>query len=487
MLRKSEAGPGKHPLEDEGWKQMQVLLDRELPVQRRRRGGIWPLVLGGALLLGTAVWLIGGSLMSQGQGQKPITDIQDEQPAEPADRLPDPLTEAHANEQDVTSVDLAGQDPVRSESADNIESETATSSFSIRARSSSSQRTEQDASGEPALDDRTTTKTELSPVPVSNDRQEHPGQETFGPEGAESVQEREPVDAIPGEVLSTPVKEIQPVETERASANSVPEKPNAELSVFNPLSLRSVLIPPHPYLLTSTIPNSRATTTKIEPEQQKQVDLTFGIGAVVDEKWSVFSLDAGTEVGWKFTQNLRLALGAYYWRVNARRDYFYSVPQGNTFSPDQDQLVLSGNPDDPAFEASMDDPGRVTNNLSLVHEVSTERIHYLRVPLYLQINQQRRWQPHLGLNAVFLIREDKIETEALRNQQAVPNLGDPQKDLVRPFSLAIDLGLSIQCTKHLKMMGSYSHGLQSHLNYEVVAPDFSNLMRFWRLGLTYRL
>ena len=518
MQQNSDLGPEKHPMVDEGWRQMQAILDKEMPVRKKRRGLIWPFLFAGALLLGGSVWWT----LDQA---KPTGDPPSKQgTAAPSVSPSISSSVQNPHLQEVGSVDQ------RSQPGDLLAKEDNDEPSSKRQAAKSDQRT---LPSEPSQPDRTSAGQNSENILLDqhpSDRSTQPIQnpplnEHLGPAGLErpTAEQTLPThqDHYPSRDFNVPA--TQP--SQQALTQSPPSlsRTVADSSQLGSLQSDGSVITPgskptrgndlaYNAVSSNALVDAKSTLNQLPvrwtPLSVARHDLNHGIldpthmedhqidhdaplsrfevgiaaATISDVKWTNYSFDVGLDVAFVPKSSWKIGLGLYYWRMNARRDYFYSVPQTDMTDVRSNSLVLSGDPDEASiFEANV---GQFpSTNISVVSEVSTERLHYLRIPLYLQLNTQQKWQPLVGMTGHLLLAEGRLGSTRLELQSAsAPN---PQDDLVRPFNLSIDAGLSYQILKNLHLQGTFSYGLRSHLNYRVADADFSNLHRYLRLHLRY--
>ena len=479
MHRKSSGEREEHPLVEQGWKDMEAILNREMPVGRQRRRLFWPFIFLGVLMLGVVGWQAYLQTLSSGDhpvhiplmekeaseispaSQKPTSSNGSNVPPQPAATIPEEVDlktldkTKRTIQQPVIKQDRAAVVPALSDQKEAASRDTEAVVI-LEEPVELTNNTARDVESLPE---------NLMDAPTISDRKVGTGDRNRGEEAmVEIVSEDADVEHNKEELIYPDTRTLV-----------------REPYVFVPILPETLHLRDKTYRLFNTLSDatSESEVSNIDIDQNK-VNFGLTIGGIIDAKFSTGSWDLGLSVDYALSDKWHVGVRPSYWRINSRRDFFYRTQTRSTGS----DPILSMDPDEAFKDHDVVSQVGTPSNSSVVTEISTDVLHYLRVPIYLQYHVGRRWRTALGFSSYYLLAEGgaALELNAVSNAFSA---ADPSVDLVKRNNYSVDLTIDFLLADNLRLSASYAHGLGSHLNYEVDERSFSNLHRYYRIGVDY--
>jgi hypothetical protein len=420
----------RDPLEDLGWQRMRVLLDQEMP-EKRKRAVWWPWI-GMAATLGAFVLWHHFTSVSLPETSKPLQELTTTGSAgQEAIASAQPLQEENDGDRLLATTDSpVVTDSRRSEDGGNLEA---------------GDRIRQNPAGE-----------------VTGARN-NAGK--FGKE-------------MPVDIADPPAGMVTPSELSGWSDQITTPANRESFEVFPSLPDRILSTLDHKYPAESTSSKvSSSDDFKIESEPMSRIDVAVNLGMLTAGSEPGFSYDLGGNIRYKPSRKVALGLGANIWSVGANQDFTATAPPTSAIA-DNRNLTL-------AAADQADAPGTPVAGVN-TYSGSVDHLSYLRIPLYVQLFPESRWQPYVGLNQVILLAEGSGGIFTRESHDFSISQGRPIDDLVRKSNTSWMAGISWSPTGQLKVDLSMARAGKSYLNYEVSQGTYAEYHNFWRLALAYR-
>lgn len=417
----------RDPLEDLGWQRMRVLLDQEMP-EKKKKAVWWPWI-GMAATLGAFVLWHHFTTVSVQETSKP--------------------------QQELTATGPAGQETT--ESAQSLQDEK--DGDKVLATADSPVVTDSRVS-EVAFNLKTGDKIRENPEGEVTGAQNSAGK--FGKK-MPAVTIDPPAEVVTSSELSGRSDQISTPEN-RESFEAFPSLPDRTLSALD-----------HIYSVESA--SSKVSSSgdfKIETEPVSSIDVAVNLGMLTAGSEPGFSYDLGGSIRYKPSRKVALGLGANLWSVGANQDFTATAPQTSIIGDDRNLTLSAADQADTPVAGANTYSGRV-NHLS-----------YLRIPLYVQLFPESRWQPYVGLNQVILLAEGSGGIFTRESHDFSVSQGRPIDDLVRKSNTSLMAGITWSPTGQFKVDLSMARAGKSYLNYQVSQGTYAEYHNFWRLALAYR-
>ncbi len=472
-------------LVDQGWLQMQVILDKEMPVKRKRRVFWWPLAAAGLVL----ILIAGGYSLGLFSPKSPASD----QPL----ALRIPADEGPKQGEGVTTDAMARDTDQTGSPSTEAATGNATDQSTQRDANPRLLDTERsDLAKEVAVADARTVTSRGSESKIEGGDQvaeahrsiaDHPAIEeaAVAREGSIEALGTEDAQAAGVEAVATDTKEDQPhevltPEVRSQTANPVVERLGIGRSA---LALASLPVPsggalgfqyglplvPHP-------PTPSVPSIEVRPASRKFV-FAVSAGAVVDSRLQELSWEAGADLRYPIASWMSIGTGLHFWQVRDR----------NTFV--QEDVATVGLRE-PARIDVHDMFSGVVDPSQVLYVGGTERLRYARVPLTLTFLPDRRWQPSIGVSQLWLLENavNELDLAAQLSGNQMPTVMPSRRlsdGLVHKKNTLLELGITYQALDHLSANLTYAHGLRSYLT--VAHPsDIARLHRQIRLSVQYQ-
>ena len=225
--------------------------------------------------------------------------------------------------------------------------------------------------------------------------------------------------------------------------------------------------------------NEDGEADKLEVKQHKRFNFSVSMGMLSVPKFDKLSWDAGAGLDFNLSKDVTLGTGLYFWKIKGHQE----------FGQDPNTLRFYGTNGPDAgnrLEMDVDQPTIVDQS----DVVSIESISYLRVPVVLRAFTSNRLTPYVGIQWITLLEPSTGLNAESNDFVATVSPGVSQglarSDWLRKSNVAWNLGLGYTIFGNFHVDASYSQGLESYLNYDIDQGTYHKLHRFFRLGFGYR-
>lgn len=437
----------RDPLEDQGWQQMKVLLDREMPESKRRV--IWWPLMGAAAAI--ALLFLGYHYISNNNEQPFLVEN-----SRSDSRIP---TEGDKTSHTDKVLDSESLSTSLSE-LEHIKTETAST---------------------PALTSGIKNQNRQTKHTIGNVRTSQQDESQYADPKLEAEKGNEV--AL---VLDEPLQRFESEVHTNVDAQSSPESDFQRVTAI--AGLTSSLNYIYPIQRNEWfVPLSIEQT--VEVRRDPRIDFSLATGMLTDHSVSKPSFDLGGQIRLKPSGKIALGLGSFFWSINSDQTFSAVSVQTNALTDSKD-FSLSA-----VQGASRADSASVPQAGFSYYSGQVNHLAYWRVPVFIQFFPTGKWQPYVGVSQNILLSDGSrglLASSASNDFQSIGSGGanssssQPITDLVRMNNTAFLIGLTFQTHKHLAIDLSYAHSKLSYLNYQVSEGDFDEYHRFLRLSLAYR-
>jgi len=454
------------PLEEQGWQQMKVLLDQEMP-EKKRRLIWWPWL--GATAAATIILFLGYQLFSDQPG-------------------------ANVNENQKLTLVEGKNEPVAEESQDQQDEEITMAANSEMKNATISTEKENAGSNTTQKNDDSMLKDAKSQVDnnVKFEKSEAiPSRNSEEGELPNSIVESDPKS---GANARSP-RANTPSQPDIADENSLLETKivDEQINADRPKISQTVINVPqfiieHIYVINHHILDlGENVSPTISTDKRPNWDVSLATAITSDLNVDNPGFDLGAQLRFKPLKTLAIGTGAYFWSIRSDQtftSYSYTDPNTPISTRDDQDGALVAIPERQNLD-SMDQmqPGSVS------YIQTIKNLRYLRIPIFIQFFPEHAWQPYVGINHMVLLSDGRnglLESSANADLATNGNKIEPFTDLVRRSNTGIVLGVGYRSGRHFGFDLSYTFAGKSYLNYEISEGKYTEHHRFLRVGLDYQ-
>jgi hypothetical protein len=432
------------PLEDQGWQQMKVLLDREMPESKRRL--IWWPLTGAAATL--ALLFLGYQFIQSHKEQSLLADSTSADTSVLLEGGPtisslEPVLDAPASTADLAksgNFDGASSAPLPLEKKqDRKEKYSNTASVMPDNQQNKGQ----------AADLPFKVNKENEVIDVPEDHLLAGESEVAGFDDSNSISKNELQELVAIESLGSSLKYSYPIQHNEW---------------FEPLTIEH----------------------NIEVAKNSVVDFSLATGMLTDNTISKPSFDLGGQIRLKTSGKIAIGLGSFFWAISNNQTFSAVTPPTNSLTAAKDFSLSADQGIQRADSASVPQAG------FSYYTGQINNLAYWRVPVFIQFFPSGKWQPYIGASQNILLSDGSqglLESNGSRDFATVgsgASTSQPITDLVRMSNTAFLIGLTFQTHRHFSIDLAYAHSKLSYLNYRVNEGDFYEYHRFLRFSLAYR-